>query len=95
MKEILLDLYLVYKIKENYTNFILILSNSLFYLKNYLSVFTDEVICPCCGKTELKNGKSQTLLCKECYKKMRSKDRHHHQSDKKESAPPPKRQKNN
>ena len=64
-------------------------------LKNYLSVFTDEVICPCCGKTELKNGKSQTLLCRDCYKKMRSKDRHHHQSDKKESAPPPKRQKNN
>ena len=66
-----------------------------FYLKNYLSVFTDEVVCPCCGKTELKNGKSQTLLCRDCYKKMRSKDRHHHQSDKKESAPPPKRQKNN
>ena len=64
-------------------------------LKNYLSVFTDEVVCPCCGKTELKNGKSQTLLCRDCYKKMRSKDRHHHQSDKKESAPPPKRQKNN
>lgn len=60
-------------------------------LKNYLSVFTDEVACPCCGKTEVKNGKSQTLLCKECYKKIRSKDRHHHQSDKKEGAPPPKR----
>lgn len=62
-------------------------------LKNYLSIFSDNVICPHCGKSEIKSGRSQTSLCKECYKKMRSKDRHHHQSDKKENTPPPKRQK--
>ena len=43
MKEILLDLYLVYKIKENYSNFILILSNSLFYLKNYSTVVNESI----------------------------------------------------
>ena len=87
--------YLEFNIPKDKDDVVMFSVWNPYSLKNYLSVFTDEVACPCCGKTELKNGKSQTLLCRDCYKKMRSKDRHHHQSDKKESAPPPKRQKNN
>lgn len=49
--------------------------------KKYMSLFSNEVVCPQCGKIENKNGKSQTLLCKDCYGKLRKKDRHHHQSD--------------